>query len=162
MSLFFCLPGHICQKKRYMPHCRRHKGHNAKEWFYMSHCAKKARHNRAKIFYMSPGSPCLLPFFVCHGLLPADMRLVALFAHENFGNLTLCCFWNSFFFVVRRWLFIPTRGASCNVYLARCIHQQMYVVGRASRENNFNVISQCNVFARFQACLLYTSDAADE
>ena len=116
MSLFFCFPGHICQKKRYMSHCRRHKGYNAKEWFYMSHCAKKARHNRAKIFYMSPGSPCLLPFFVCHGLLPADMRLVALFAHENFGNLTLCCFWNSFFFVVRRWLFIPTRGASCNVY----------------------------------------------
>lgn len=53
---------------------------------------KKARHNRAKIFYMSPGSPCLLPFFVCHGFLPADMRLVALFAHEDFCNLTLCCF----------------------------------------------------------------------
>lgn len=61
MSLFFCLPGHIYQKKRYMSHCRRHKGHNAKECFYMSHCAKRVGHNRANIFYMSPNEK-ITPF----------------------------------------------------------------------------------------------------
>ena len=61
MSLFFCFPGHICQKKRYMSHCRKHKGHNAKECFYMSHCAKRVGHNRANIFYMSPNEK-ITPF----------------------------------------------------------------------------------------------------
>lgn len=75
MSLFFFLVGHM------------HGNLLAMSLFFCS-----LGHNRAKIFYMSPGSPCLLPFFVCHGFLPADMRLVALFAHEDFCNLTLCCF----------------------------------------------------------------------
>ena len=34
--------------------------------------------------------------------------------------------------VVRRWLFVFARTVSGNIYFARCIHQQMYVVGRAS------------------------------
>ncbi len=118
----------------------------------MSHCAKKARHNRAKIFYMSPGSPCLLPFFVCHGLLPADMRLVALFAHEDFCNLTLCCFLK-FLFLYNKVMAFCLCPHCFWQHLFRAVHPPADVCCWQSlqRKNNFNVISQCNVFARFQA-----------
>lgn len=110
---------------------------------------QKAGHNRAKIFYMSPGSPCLLPFLyvtvssplTCDWLRFSRMRISAisrcavlkfLFLYNKVMAFCLCphCFWQHLFRALH-----PSADVCC---------------WQSLRKNDFNVISQCDVFARFQ------------